>query len=53
MIYTEFLENGVRAMIRRNADMAFIPLDIENTDYQTFLRLCAELGEENILEAAE
>lgn len=39
-------------IIQRLSDALYIPRDPDNTDYQEFLRLAAELGEENILEAA-
>lgn len=56
MLYKEIVElineNPVRTAIRREADNAYIPIDIDNCDYQEFLRLCDEQGEENILEAA-
>lgn len=51
-LYKEIKHNGVRSVIQRLSDTAFIPLDQDNSDYQEFLRLVSEQGEENILEPA-
>jgi len=38
----DFETNQIKSAIRRLSDMAYIPFDPDNTDYQAFLAWCAE-----------